>query len=296
MQPTSLTQSTSRPDEFATTPLPSHLTIYTWPNCTLTELTHHVAAAASSASLPLLPEPAIGTRLAYRLIFADTRGTSNAPGAGGFQTHSRYVAKDIGSVVIGEGGPTLGPNDIEKAKARSDGAAAPDGIGSNSDHSKEDKDKEEKDKEHKADGDGDGNNDADKTLAEARFVPGDFVSCAILPPLPDGSVAPASDARTGRGVGVGEARPLVDSSGGSRERENGFPRAGDRGFYGGPRDERGSRNPRHNRGVGGGRGSVGGGNVPSGEWRRGERLPDVPAGSGSGSGSGRPRGRGRGRW
>ncbi|KAK7751052.1 hypothetical protein SLS62_007037 [Diatrype stigma] len=291
-----------RPDEFATTPLPSHLTIHTWPDCTLTELTEHVAAAASSASLPLLPDPAIGTRLAYRLIFADTRGASGGGsgpagggGGGGFAlAHSRYIAKDIGSVVIGDGGPALDPNDIEATKKAVGVVQTPNG--------EEEEDGVGKDKGGNGDSDGNSNSDGSKTLAEARFVPGDFVSCAILPPLPDGSVAPASDARTGRGVGVGEARPLdsYSSSGGgggdSRERENGFPRAGGRGGYGGyggyggpGGGDRSGLPSRHNRGMvgGGGGGARGsGGNVPFGEWRRGERLPDVPP-------AGRPRGRGR---
>ncbi|RYP41222.1 hypothetical protein DL769_011596 [Monosporascus sp. CRB-8-3] len=247
------------PDEFATTPLPPHLTIHTWPDCTLTELTHHVAAASSPSSLPLLPDPAIGTRLAYRLIFVDTR---SAPGGGAGTRGSgppapRYTVKELGSVVIGDGGPALDPNAVVEA-----GKIAVDGPGSN------DGGNNHSDGNNSSTGDGDGN----KTLADARFVTGDYISCAILPPLPDGSVAPASDARTGRGAGLGEARALVGRppDGGGRaaaERENGFPRAaGRRPSVPGSDRGRYHRFSGH-RGAGAGSGG-GGGGVPMGEWRR----------------------------
>ncbi|RYP56642.1 hypothetical protein DL771_011676 [Monosporascus sp. 5C6A] len=258
----------ARPDEFATTPLPPHLTIHTWPDCSLTELTHHIAAASSPSSLPLLPDPAIGTRLAYRLIFVDTR---NAPGGGSGTRGSgpaapRYTVKELGSVVIGDGGPALDPNVIvEAGKIMLDGAGSGDGGNNHSDNNNN---------SSNSDGAGDGN----KTLADARFVPGDYISCAILPPLPDGSVAPASDARTGRGAGLGEARAIVGRppDGGPRaaaERENGFPRApgrrpslpgSDRGRYRRFSGHRGA-------GTGSGGGGGGGGGVPTGEWRRGPK-------------------------
>ncbi|KAL7626568.1 hypothetical protein AAE478_003340 [Parahypoxylon ruwenzoriense] len=212
-----------RPDEFTSSTLPPHITVYTWFDCTLTELTYYLAALNTS----LLPNPAIGTRLAFRLIFPDTRNVSG-------QTAAKYMVKDLGSVVIGNGGPGLDPENAEGEKELE--------------------------------------NEGDKTLGDARFVVGDFISCAVLPPLPDGSVAPASSARTGRGAGAGESRaavgraPANTSSG--RERENGQVRTG--------------------RGRNSGRGydGFGRGSIPTGEWRRGERLPDVPP-------SGRGRGRGR---
>ncbi|KAI2639653.1 Sin3 associated polypeptide p18-domain-containing protein [Hypomontagnella submonticulosa] len=208
-----------RPDEFTTSPLPPHITIHTWPDCTLTELTYHIAATKTD----LLPCPAIGTRLAFRLIYPDAR--SNAAG----HTTARYMVKDLGSVVVGDGGRGLDPDDIEAEKTL--------------------------------------DTDAEKTLSDARFVVGDYISCAILPPLPDGSVAPASDARTGRGTGAGESRAAVgrapSGSFGVRERENG--------------------NSRGNRSRNSGRGYDGFGNrsnIPMGEWRRGERLPEPPRGGG----------------
>ncbi|KAK8012386.1 hypothetical protein PG991_009761 [Apiospora marii] len=224
-----------RPDEFSAHHLPPHLTIHTWNDCTLLELAHHLASAPSL----LLPEPAIGTRLAFRLIFPDTRSGNVIGRRGG-----RFMVKDLGSLVIGDGGPGLDPDDAECAKQI------------------------------------DLSSDADKTLADARFVVGDYISVAILPPLGDGSVPPASSARMGRGAGAGEAGRVRDrfsgvggGPGGARDRENGF---------GGGRLGR-------SRGRGGGPGrhdDFGRVGVPMGEWRRGERLPDAPS-------AGRGRGRGR---
>ncbi|KAI1397070.1 Sin3 associated polypeptide p18-domain-containing protein [Hypoxylon fuscum] len=216
-----------RPDEFVTFPLPPHITIHTWPDCNLKELSYIIAAAKPG----LLPDPAIGTRLAFRLIFPDTR--SNAAS----QTVARYAVKDLGSVVVGDDGRGLDPDDPDAEKTL------------------------------EADG--------DKTLNDARFVVGDYISCAVLPPLPDGSVAPSTSARMGRGAGAGESRAVVgrapSGSYGGRERENGHGRPG-RG---------------RNTGLGGH------GNIPTGEWRRGERLPDPPlavrgrGGGGGGGGDGR---------
>ncbi|KAI1164231.1 hypothetical protein F5B18DRAFT_671184 [Nemania serpens] len=219
-----------RPDEFATDALPPYLTLHTWPDCTLDELAHHVAAADGN----LLPDPAIGTRLAFRLIFQDTRGAISA---------NKYTVKELGSVVIGDGGPGLDPEDV--------------------------------DAEHDLD-----DTDPDKSLGDARFVVGDYISCAILPPLPDGSVTPASSARMGRGTGAGESRLAVGRApdGPARERDMSFPRHG-RGGRGGLGIARGGYEHFN------GRGPRGGG-VPSGEWRRGEKLPEMLPGA-------RPRNRGR---
>ena len=256
---------------------------------------------------------------------------------------SRYTVKDLGSVVVGEDGPALDSDgasrDGEKTKTRAGTATKRDGDARNGQQNDEhdaysdDSHINDDDGHHDHEGrEGDGGkprqSDAHITLADARFVPGDYISCAVLPSLADGSVAPAGDARTGRGAGVGEARPLEGSGSGTgvaigarplsgfldgasesggwdrgrdrdrdrdrgyatygREHENGFyPRAGNRGGAGG-----GDRS-RHHRfgsggpgGGGGGRRGGGGGGVPAGEWRRGERLPDVPP-----VGRGRDRGR-----
>lgn len=90
----------------------------------------------------------------------------------------------------------------------------------------------------------------ERSLQDARFVIGDYVSCAVLPPGADGGPPPLLRGSGGGGRGL-------------PPRENGF-----------------------GRGRGGGRGSSFGrlndGGVPMGEWRRGERLPE-----GSGRGFGR---------
>lgn len=108
--------------------------------------------------------------------------------------------------------------------------------------------------------------DSARSLADARFVVGDYLSCAVLPPSStDGSVQPASAARAGRGYGAGQARSVVDPGPPTMSRgRDGWSAT----MYG----------------AGGG----GGGNFrapPVGEWRRGEKLPEGPG-----------RGRGGRRW
>lgn len=88
----------------------------------------------------------------------------------------------------------------------------------------------------------------EKTLQDARFVIGDYVACAILPPGRDGEVQPSSAA----GVGGGRMRAFPEDRG-----ANGFGR-GRGGFSGGR----------------GGFGRGPGSDLPAGEWRRGERLPE----------------------
>ncbi|KAB2569238.1 Histone deacetylase complex subunit SAP18 [Lasiodiplodia hormozganensis] len=241
-----------RLDEFSphsSAPPPPHLQIYTWPTCSLRELTHLLVSALPS----LLPDPAIGTRLAFRLIFPDTRsggGGGGAAGAGGGGPGGpgRYLSKELGSVIVGGGGPGV---DDDDAAAPAATTTATNGRGA--------LDRLE--------------GDADKTLADARFVIGDYVSCCILPPGADGSVAtgppPASRYPASRDYGM--------SRGGPPPRENGY---GDRS-YGGGYGRRGG-GPRY---EGGGR-LGGGGGVPPGEWRRGE----IPSGGPPSGGYGRGRG------
>ncbi|KAI5917954.1 Sin3 associated polypeptide p18-domain-containing protein [Camillea tinctor] len=276
-----------RPDEFITTPLPPHLTLHTWSNCTLTELSHHLAASGSS----ILPNPAIGTRLAFRLIFPDTRATRGSSSAASGHHHHhhaapptipRYMVKELGSLVIGEGGPGLDADGVDHP--------ADDGHQNNGEQNNHDtNDNNDNNNYNLNNGSNSVTNahagDAHKTLADARFVVGDYISCAILPPQADGSVAPASSARMGRGAGAGESRVAVGRAptglagmgmGGGAGRENGY----------------GYAHGRHGRGRGGGgaaaRASAGiGAGVPMGEWRRGERLPDIPPSSRGRSGRGR---------
>ncbi|KAF3770087.1 hypothetical protein M406DRAFT_233654, partial [Cryphonectria parasitica EP155] len=200
--------------------LPAHITVHTWPTATLTELTHLLV----SHSPHLLPAPSIGTRLVYRLFYHDTRS-----GGGPLSNFApRLASLDLGSVVIGDEGNagTAAPAPATTTTAAAAAAAAIDAF---------------------------------STLADTRFVVGDFVSVAILPPSAvDGSVQAAAAARTGRGYGAGQA-------------SRGFLYARGRGL-----DSRMGGG-----GPGGGGGMYGGSAVPPvGEWRRGERLPDVPAPSG----------------
>lgn len=107
--------------------------------------------------------------------------------------------------------------------------------------------------------------DAHKTLADARFVIGDYVACAIYPPGPDGRVPPMPSGRATRDPYSAPRGP---------PRENGYGGGyGRGGGFGGPRS-----------GYGGGRGPMGAA-PPPGDWRRGER-PSAPGGGFRG-----PRGR-----
>lgn len=154
------------------------------------------------------------------------------------------MVKDLGSVVIGDGGPGISTEGDDDNDA---GAGAEDGrlrLGATAGSAAE----------------------SAKSLADARFVVGDYLSCAILPPsAADGSVQPASAARAGRGYGAGQARSAVDLGPPSMSRGGG--RDGWSATTYGPRG-----------------GGVGGGfrAPPVGEWRRGEKLPEGPSGRGRG--------------
>ncbi|KAL7789795.1 Sin3 associated polypeptide p18 domain-containing protein [Trichoderma ceciliae] len=207
-----------RPEEFASPALPPHVSIYTWPTCTLNELALELAAAKPGA----LPTPAVGTRLSFQLVCPDLRGTSATN-----TTQPKFVVKEIGSIVIGEGYP---------------GAENPDDAGP--------------DILMRNDG------GKDKTLADWRFVVGDYISCAVFPPRVDGSVVPLLTARKGSISGGRDGRSS-NFRGGFQNRDNNFGRNNGRQGRTGWRD----------------------GRLPPGDWRRGEQLPDGPPGG--------PRGRER---
>ncbi|KAJ4424308.1 hypothetical protein N0V82_001008 [Gnomoniopsis sp. IMI 355080] len=236
-----------RPDEFSSpVDLPPHIALHTWPSATLLELTQLIAATSPA----LLPSPAIGTRLAFRHLYHDVRGPPASAST------PRLATQDLGSVVIGDGGPGVATDPDELDMGRLKETAT---VGSSV--------------------------EAAKTLGDARFVVGDILSVAILPPSAvDGSVASASAARMGRGYGVGSGQaslgPTMEADGRGSGRDRGF---GDLrgGGYGGRMTGVGGRFERDGRD---GRAPV----PPLGEWRRGERLPDAP--------SMRGRGRGRPRW
>ncbi|PYH94869.1 hypothetical protein BO71DRAFT_483460 [Aspergillus ellipticus CBS 707.79] len=141
------------PPQSSTTHLPPHLQIYTWQSCTLRELSQLLTSALPT----LLPSPSIGTRICFRLIYPDTKGAATM----GPDARGRYLARDLGSVVIGSSSSSAAHDD----EGDENPAPAPRGM--------------------RLQG-----NDADKTLQDVRFVIGDYVDCAILPPLEDGSVAP----------------------------------------------------------------------------------------------------------
>jgi histone deacetylase complex subunit SAP18 len=234
-----------RLDEFdpALSRSPPHLQIYTWQSCSLRELCTLLLSALPAQ----LPQPYAGARIAFRLVYPDIQG-SNRPGAPG-----RFISRDVGSVIVG-------------ARTRNDDADMHDGDGATVAEALKQLD-----------------GDADRTLADVKFLIGDYVACAILPPLPDGSVpaAPPPVSALGRGG------PPSGSYGGGRGRENGFNGRGDFGYG------RGGRGGRFDDRLGGG--------VPTGEWRRGEAPPDREPGFGRGRGRGdggdwRGGGRGRGRW
>ena len=90
----------------------------------------------------------------FQLVCPDLRETSSSANSG-----PRFIVKDLGSTVIGEGGPGIdSDDDLDTSKLD---------IANGS-----------------------------RTLDDAHFVVGDFISCAVLPPLSDGSVAPVSNAKT----------------------------------------------------------------------------------------------------
>ncbi|KAJ6116241.1 Sin3 associated polypeptide p18 [Penicillium capsulatum] len=186
----------------APAPLPAHLEIYTWHSCTLRELSQLITSALPS----LLPDPPVGTRLCFRLVFPDARGAAIM----GPDAHGRYTSKDLGSVIVGPRNSPYrgeeGADDPEEARPR----PAPLRFQGS---------------------------EADKSLQDARFIVGDFVECALHQHPVGGSGAPP--------MGGGGMRAF---------RENGHGRPG----RGGPR--------------GGDRG--GPPNLPVGDWKRGERLPE----------------------
>lgn len=258
------TDITFRPDEFSSPlDLPPHIALHTWSSATLLELTQLIAASSPA----LLPSPAIGTRLVFRHLYHDVRGGPAAASAAASvaSTAPRLATQDLGSVVIGDGGPGVAadPDELDTTGRLQETAT----VGSSV--------------------------EAAKTLADARFVVGDILSVAILPPSTvDGSVASASAARMGRGYGVGSGQaslgPTVDYSldGRGLGRDRGFGDVHGGGAGGGHRGGRmiGGAGGRFERDGRDGRAPV----PPLGEWRRGERLPDAP--------SMRGRGRGRPRW
>lgn len=129
-----------RPDEFSTlSHLPEHLQLYTTETSTLLELTHLLAAAVPQS----LPSPAIGTRVAFRHVYQDTRLPPSYNASSHTPPPPRFISKDIGSLVIGEHGP--GVEDDPDLPVHERTASA-----------------------------------ENKTLGDVKFVGGDYLNCAIL--------------------------------------------------------------------------------------------------------------------
>ncbi|KAG7005309.1 hypothetical protein G7Y79_00020g048370 [Physcia stellaris] len=262
-------------------PLPPHLQIYTWPTCTLRELSHLLLTALPSllpsTTTSSSPAPSstttqntttIGTRLSYRLIYPDTRLPPSAP--------ARYIAKELGSVVVGgdgEGGGGIWPSEEELAIIGGGAAGASGGVGVESIMK------------------GKLGGDPEKTLAEARFVVGDFIDCAVFAPGADGAVSAGVRDGAGARDGAREGFARGGGGGGGGYGSGGSGYGRENGYGGGYRGRGGGGG---GRGGGGGiyNGRLGGEGVPSGEWRRGERIPEGPGGRGGGYGRGRGRGGG----
>lgn len=165
--------------------LPEHVQIYTWFSCTLREL----GMLLTSCLPEVMPEPVIGTRLTFRLIYPDTKPGSQvrAPGEG------RFLAKDMGSVIVRAPHPNV-PHSSDAANGATHDAAvngdANSGGSGNGGNSGSGGD------------DGGGSDllfvgaDANKTLYECRFVVGDYVDCAVQPPYEDGTPMPPLPARS----------------------------------------------------------------------------------------------------
>ncbi|KAF1980364.1 hypothetical protein BU23DRAFT_444504 [Bimuria novae-zelandiae CBS 107.79] len=230
--------------------LPPNLQIYTWPSCTLREL-----STLLLTTLPnLLPQPYAGARIAFRLVYGDMNGPQR-PGS-----PPRFMSRELGSVVVGANSAARGEEDR-------DGEGEGDGAKADVSEALEQLDGE-----------------PEKTLSDAKFVIGDYVSCAIFAPLADGSVAPAPPPPTMPARG---GPPPSDTYGGrgGREYANGYGGRGGQDGFGRGRGRGGRFEDR--RDFGG---------VPSGEWRRGEAPPEREPGYGWRGGREGGRGRGRGRW
>ncbi|PWY89906.1 hypothetical protein BO70DRAFT_426324 [Aspergillus heteromorphus CBS 117.55] len=92
--PNAIRASARSPPPATPSSLPPHLQIYTWQSCTLRELSQLLTSALPN----LLPSPSIGTRICFRLIYPDTKGAA----IHGPEARGRYLARDLGSVVVGE--------------------------------------------------------------------------------------------------------------------------------------------------------------------------------------------------
>ncbi|KAJ3497882.1 hypothetical protein NLG97_g1556 [Lecanicillium saksenae] len=203
------------PDSFLNTRLLDSVNVYTWSSCTLQELVYELADARPNP----FPSPSIGTRVVFQLVYPDLKGVSSVGGG-----RAKFAVKDLGSIVVGAGGPGAEDHEPLGKTGRTRGGEI-------------------------------------LTLQDAHFAAGDYISCAILPPLGDGSVAPAYDAMKSQEP-PRQAIPEHPSAFGNH-----------RNNYG-----QGSRSTYENDGP----------RFPRGDWRANNQWQQPSRGRG--------RGRGRGRW
>lgn len=224
----------------------------------------------------LFPDPVIATRLSFRMISPDVRNARLIPDVPG-----RYLSKDMGSVVIApdmnddeedqamEGNDDVdGEQQQQQQQAQAQGDKQQDKDGATDDTSTKTSkaqppskpSQQKRNTSINVQGD-----DADRSLQEFRFVIGDYIDCAIQPPLEDGSVA-APPPPAPRNP---PPQAMAGSSYGGNMRAFDRPEAlgpgagmGRGGMYNGGGNGFGRR---------GGRESAG---IPQGEWRRGDRLPE----------------------
>ncbi|KAI5288441.1 hypothetical protein KEM54_005215 [Ascosphaera aggregata] len=206
-------------------PLPPHLQIYTWQSCTLREL----ATLLTSALPSLLPDPAVGTRICFRLVYPDTKGAIMA----GPDSKGRFMSKDMGSVIVGAQEEDDG-DDVDNGRGGDrEGKASDTGDQqqSSSEQTTEGAKPPSRTKPLKLHGD-----DADKTLQDMRFVIGDYIDCAIQSPLADGSVAPPlpaprNDVRSANIGGGMRAFGAPEDMGSTGSVRNGYGYGGGNGVF-----------------------------------------------------------------
>ncbi|KAH6624838.1 hypothetical protein B0J18DRAFT_457063 [Chaetomium sp. MPI-SDFR-AT-0129] len=236
-------------------PTPLSLTVHTWVDSTLSELSHHILTTLPPSS-SVLPTPAIGTRLAFALAPTD-RDDNGSP--------RPAPLKVMGTVLLGKG--------LLAKSSQGSGA----GLGGGNPGQQQEED-----------GGDDGEpDDGEVALFATTLMPGDDVYCLVFPPdeVTGEVVSVASSTRVLREAMEEESRrrdgrgfAAAPTAPGGRYGE-GFGRGPGRGWredgpWSGGGGGGGGR-------FGRGRGEIGGSvRIPEGDWRRGDRLPDEGFGAG----------------
>ena len=294
------------------TQIPPHLQIYTWPSCTLRELAHILTTALPHLLPEPVQGTRLSFRLVFPDTRQPLGGYGGGRGGGGRgdgrlddEMRGRYTCREMGSVVVLSGTKSQTRTDTERG-GQDDSRRAPiNGHDDNDDNNNDHDDDAANPVPAAAAGKSSlelSGPDLDKTLLDARFVIGDYLDVAVFPPLSDGSTAPRDYTSTSsgrgrgsfssqRGFGFGAPPPPSGSGSGhnnglayydsnpshGRPRGDEVPYGGGRGGGGGRGDGRWSGYGGRGRERGDREGRLGGGeeqDMPRGEWRRGERLPD----------------------